>query len=153
MLTCPLRLLSMSILPSSPFLSSLFHYSLCCFTSPYLLSSLWSSRDNNKLNFFNYRIDGLGDSKCSEIQDYLLEKTGQRSVPNIFIGMLLIYIFPESHKAYFFSISISDQKHIGGNYRNLTLFNPVWIITNLSPSPYQVRTNSLNCRVKESWKH
>ncbi|PAV22842.1 glutaredoxin [Pyrrhoderma noxium] len=38
-------------------------------------------------------IDGLGDSKCSEIQDYLLEKTGQRSVPNIFI----------------------DQKHIGGS--------------------------------------
>ena len=79
---------------------------------------------NNKFKF-DYRIDGLGDSKCSEIQDYLLEKTGQRSVPNIFIGMLLIYIFPESHKAYFFSISISDQKHIGGNYRSLTLFNPV----------------------------
>lgn len=38
-------------------------------------------------------IDKLGDEKCSEIQDYLKEKTGQRSVPNIFI----------------------DQKHIGGS--------------------------------------
>ena len=49
----------------------------------------------------------------SEIQDYLQEKTGQRTVPNIFIsehfGSFLIYFTQRLAVT-----SFSDQKHVGG---------------------------------------
>lgn len=54
-------------------------------------------------------MDERGDG--SEIQDYLLQKTGQRTVPNIFISMSITVDCSSlvDNRVFF-----SDQKHIGG---------------------------------------
>ncbi len=56
------------------------------------------------------RLDDRDDG--SEIQDYLAQKTGQRSVTNIFISTFL-YPFLFSVLALTYTRS-PDQKHVGG---------------------------------------
>ena len=49
----------------------------------------------------------------SEIQDYLQEKTGQRTVPNIFISEYFGSL-PVNSTQQLTVTSFSDQKHVGG---------------------------------------
>lgn len=76
---------------------------------------------------FNYRtrLDERDDG--DEIQDYLLEKTKQRTVPNIFVGP-----YPASFRMYFFklttSLSLVAQEHIGGDLKNYTPLNILLIM-------------------------
>jgi glutaredoxin 3 len=59
--------------------------------------------------YLTNRLDERNDG--GEIQDYLREKTGQSTVPNIFISKYYVWLI---HKHQYLYIS-SDQKHIGGN--------------------------------------
>ena len=57
---------------------------------------------------FFYRLDERDDG--SDIQQYLLEKTGQRTVPNIFISASSnVLLALESYASY------SDAQHVGGS--------------------------------------
>ena len=60
---------------------------------------------------FVSRLDQLEDG--STIQDALDDKTGQRTVPNIFVSK---YLMPSSWRFFAYSyLRTSEKQHIGGN--------------------------------------
>ncbi len=63
------------------------------------------------------RLDERDDG--SDIQEYLRQKTGQSSVPNIFISELPFFIPIRVHKL----TSLTDQQHIGGCDDTMSLQN------------------------------
>ena len=63
----------------------------------------------------SYRLDERPENDGDQLQDYLQEKTGQRTVPNVFIRTCAIaYHLLLALLRIYFCVTIVVQKHVGG---------------------------------------
>ena len=96
--------------------------------------------------FFFLRLDQREDG--DSIQQYLQEKSGQRTVPNVYVSEYTVtYAWPFSQHRYsllFFWIFDLDKQHIGGQALFFAANIDAWLILGLSFQAVTIPSRLLN---------